>query len=60
MLLTRAAELEIAGLRDRIAGRLAVGAFPTAAATLVPRAMSRLRRAHPGLTVTLWEAGSPA
>jgi DNA-binding transcriptional LysR family regulator len=55
-----AAELEIAGLRDRIAGRLAVGAFPTAAATLVPRAMARLRRAHPGLTVTLWEAGSPA
>jgi DNA-binding transcriptional LysR family regulator len=55
-----AAELEIAGLRDRIAGRLAVGAFPTAAAALVPRAIGRLRRTHPGLSVTLWEAGSPA
>ncbi|MCW2876810.1 MAG: LysR family transcriptional regulator [Sphaerisporangium sp.] len=54
-----AAELEIAGLRDRIAGRLVVGAYPTAAATLVPRAIARLRKAHPALTVTLWEAGSP-
>lgn len=55
-----AAELEIAGLRDRIAGRLAVGAYPTAAAALVPRAIARLQNAHPGVTVTLWEAGSPA
>ncbi|MYV97876.1 LysR family transcriptional regulator [Streptomyces sp. SID3343] len=55
-----AAELEIAGLRDRIAGRLAVGAYPTAAAMLVPRAIARLQKAHPALTVTLWEAGSPA
>jgi len=55
-----AAELEIAGLRDRIAGRLAVGAYPTAAAALVPRAIARLQRAHPALTVSLWEAGSPA
>jgi DNA-binding transcriptional LysR family regulator len=55
-----AAELEVAGLRDRIAGRLVVGAYPTAAATLVPRAIARLREAHPALTVTLWEAGSPA
>lgn len=55
-----AAELEIAGLRDRIAGRLAVGAYPTAAAALVPRAIARLQKAHPALTVSLWEAGSPA
>ncbi|MDX3215159.1 LysR family transcriptional regulator [Streptomyces sp. ME02-6991-2B] len=55
-----AAELEIAGLRDRIAGRLAVGAYPTAAAALVPRAIARLQKAHPGVTVSLWEAGSPA
>lgn len=55
-----AAEQEIAGLRDRIAGRLAVGAYPTAAAALVPRAIARLQRAHPGVTVSLWEAGSPA
>ncbi|MCF3961993.1 LysR family transcriptional regulator [Streptomyces fuscigenes] len=55
-----AAELEIAGLRDRLAGRLAVGAYPTAAAALLPRAIGRLRRAHPALAVSLWEAASPA
>ncbi|SEQ93057.1 DNA-binding transcriptional regulator, LysR family [Lentzea xinjiangensis] len=55
-----AAELEIAGLRDRLAGRLAVGAYPTAAASFVPRAVARLRAAHPGLAVRLGEAGSPA
>lgn len=55
-----AAELELAGLRDRLAGRLAVGAFPTAAASLVPRAIARLRKEHPALTVTLWEASTPA
>lgn len=54
------AELEMAGLRDRLAGRLAVGAYPTAAAGLVPRAIARLRQAHPALTVSLWEASSPA
>ncbi|MFD5827233.1 LysR family transcriptional regulator [Lentzea sp. NPDC060358] len=54
-----AAELEIAGLRDKIAGRLAVGAYPTAAASFVPRAIARLRAAHPALAVRLGEAGSP-
>ena len=55
-----AAEMELAGLEDRLAGRLAVAAYPTAAASLVPRAIARLRAAHPALVVTLWEAGSPA
>jgi DNA-binding transcriptional LysR family regulator len=55
-----AAELEIAGLRDRLAGTLAVGAYPTAAAALVPGAIARLRTAHPALIVNLREAGSPA
>ncbi|ATE55505.1 LysR family transcriptional regulator [Actinosynnema pretiosum] len=55
-----AAELEIAGLRDRLAGRLVVGAYPTAAAALVPSAVARLRTAHPALAVSLGEAGSPA
>jgi len=54
-----AAELEIAGLRDKIAGRLAVGAYPTAAASFVPRAIARLKAAHPALAVRLGEAGSP-
>lgn len=55
-----AAELEVAGLRDRVAGRLVVGAYPTAAATLVPQAIARLRAAHPALEVDLRESGSPA
>ncbi|WP_432498328.1 LysR family transcriptional regulator [Kineococcus gypseus] len=55
-----AAEAEVAGLRDRLAGRLVVGAFPTAAAQQVPRAIARLQRAHPALAVDLREAGSPA
>ncbi|SDQ29476.1 LysR family transcriptional regulator [Actinopolyspora saharensis] len=54
-----AAELEIAGLRDRVAGHLTVGAYPTAAAALVPQAIARLHTAHPALEVDLREAGSP-
>jgi DNA-binding transcriptional LysR family regulator len=54
-----AAEDELAGLRDRLAGRITVGAFPTAAAVLVPRAIARLRTEHPGLVVVLKEGSSP-
>jgi len=53
------AEDELAGLRDRLAGRITVGAFPTAAAVLVPRAVARLRTEHPGLVVVLKEGSSP-
>ena len=52
--------LELAGMRDRLAGRLVVGAFPTAAASLVPRAMARVVSRHPELRVELQEAASPA
>jgi DNA-binding transcriptional LysR family regulator len=52
--------LELAGLRDRLAGRLVVGTYPTAAAVLVPRAVARLLDRHPGLDVELHEASSPA
>jgi DNA-binding transcriptional LysR family regulator len=55
-----AAEHALAGLRDRLAGRLTLGAFPTAAAVLAPRAVAALRVAHPGLTVALDEAPTPA
>jgi DNA-binding transcriptional LysR family regulator len=55
-----AANQELAGLRDRIAGRLAVGAYRTAAAVLVPRAIARLLAMHPGLDVRLSEASTPA
>lgn len=50
---------EIVGLRDRLSGRVAIGAFPTAAAVLVPRAVAQLVRDHPAISVTFDEAGSP-
>jgi DNA-binding transcriptional LysR family regulator len=55
-----AATSELAGLSDRLQGRLAVGAFPTAAASLVPGAIARLIKANPGLRVRLVEAPTPA
>jgi DNA-binding transcriptional LysR family regulator len=51
---------EVAGLRDRLAGRLVVAAFPTAAAVLAPRAIARLTTRHPNLDVDLLERASPA
>lgn len=50
---------DLAGLRDHLTGRVAVAAFPAAAAVLVPRALARLRDEHPGLIVELGEASSP-
>lgn len=48
------AELEaIAQLRS---GRLRLASFPTAAATLVPEAISVFRRRHPNVVITLTEA----
>jgi DNA-binding transcriptional LysR family regulator len=55
-----AATSELAGVKDRLEGRLAVGAFPTAAASLVPAALARLLRTNPGLRVRLIEAPTPA
>jgi DNA-binding transcriptional LysR family regulator len=55
-----ATEMELAGLRDRLAGRLTVGAYPTAAMALVPRAMAEITSGHPGLAVVLEEASTPA
>ncbi|KIF72374.1 LysR family transcriptional regulator [Streptomyces sp. AcH 505] len=53
------ADRDIAGLRDHVTGRVTVAAFPAAAAVLVPRAMARLGREHPGLEVDLAEGSSP-
>ena len=50
---------ELAGLDDRLAGRIKVGAFPSATAVLVPRALARLRTGHPGLEVSLTEGSTP-
>ena len=55
-----AATQELAGMRDRLAGRLVVAGFPAAAAALLPRAIARLTAAHPGLKVQLTEAPTPA
>lgn len=54
-----AAGRELAGLRDQLSGRVAVAAFPAAAAVLAPRTLARLRRDHPGLAVQLGEASTP-
>jgi hypothetical protein len=55
-----AATQELAGMRDRLAGRLVVGGFPAATAALLPRAIARLTAAHPGLKVQLTQAPTPA
>ena len=50
---------QLAGLRDRIAGRIAIGAFPTACAVLVPHAVAALRKEHPAVQVVIDEAATP-
>ncbi|PRX49375.1 DNA-binding transcriptional LysR family regulator [Prauserella shujinwangii] len=55
-----AVDRDLAELTDRLAGRVALGAFPTAMWTLAPRAVAELRRDHPGLRVELREASTPA
>jgi DNA-binding transcriptional LysR family regulator len=54
-----AAGADLAGLRDHVTGRVAIAAFPSAAAVLVPRALARLGSNHPGLVVEFAEASSP-
>lgn len=55
-----AATQELAGIRDRIAGRLVLGGYPTAMAHLIPRAVARLLTAHPGVQVQLVESSTPS
>lgn len=50
---------DLAGLTDRLGGRVTLGAFPTAMWALAPRAVAAARRQHPGLTVDLQEASTP-
>ena len=47
------AEQELLELAGRRSQRLRLGSFPTALTTFVPRAVTRLRRAHPNATVTI-------
>jgi DNA-binding transcriptional LysR family regulator len=51
----RTARGDLRALRDLAAGRLRVGAFPTADAALVPQAMAAFRAAHPLVSVSLAE-----
>lgn len=51
---------DLAGLGDRLAGRVRLGVFPSAAAVLAPGAIALLRARHPGLEITLSEASTPA
>jgi DNA-binding transcriptional LysR family regulator len=49
------ARRELAALDRLERGRLRVGAFPTAAAVLIPRAMATFRDRHPGIELSLEE-----
>ncbi|MFF2849381.1 LysR family transcriptional regulator [Streptomyces sp. NPDC058001] len=53
------ARRDLADLRELATGRLRVGAFATADAALVPRAVSAFRRGYPEVTVTLREGFTP-
>jgi DNA-binding transcriptional LysR family regulator len=50
-----AAEQELAELVGLRTGTLRIGAFPTAAAVLAPRALTAFQREHPGVEVSVWE-----
>ncbi|MEU1805688.1 LysR family transcriptional regulator [Streptomyces sp. NPDC019937] len=54
-----AVSTDLAGLKDHVTGRVAIAAFSSAAAVLVPRTLARLRNDHPGLIVEFVEASSP-
>jgi DNA-binding transcriptional LysR family regulator len=53
------AEEELAGVAALRRGRVRLAAFPSASATLVPRALARLGRDSPGIDVALTEAEPP-
>ncbi|MET4780626.1 LysR family transcriptional regulator [Glaciihabitans sp. UYNi722] len=54
-----AASRELSGLSNEISGKVALGAFPTAAMRLVPLVIKQLRLDHPDLTLEFQEASSP-
>jgi DNA-binding transcriptional LysR family regulator len=54
------ARRELEGFSPTASGRLRVGAFPTAAAALVPRALAGFRRRWPGIEVDLRDGSSPS
>ncbi len=50
-----AAEFDLAALRDQVAGRVALAAFPSAGATIVPVAWAALARSAPQVQLDLTE-----
>lgn len=54
------ARRDLDALRGLGGGRLRIGAFPTAVAALVPRAMAAFGAAHPGVSLALVEGMTPA
>lgn len=54
-----AAAEELSGLADLRGGRVRLAAFPSAAATVVPEAVRRLRLAHPEIEVSLDQSEPP-
>jgi DNA-binding transcriptional LysR family regulator len=55
-----AAILEQAEMAEPLSERLIIGAFPTALAALVPRALARVKVEHPAFEVKIREGGSEA
>jgi DNA-binding transcriptional LysR family regulator len=55
-----AARLELEGLTGESTGRLRIGAFPTAVAALLPRALARFRESRPGVEISLREGSTPS
>jgi DNA-binding transcriptional LysR family regulator len=55
-----AAQQDLAALRNLDAGRLRVGAFDSADAALVPRALASFRAAHPGVCLSVIEGNTTA
>jgi DNA-binding transcriptional LysR family regulator len=54
-----AARAQVESVGRLAGGRLRIGAFPTANATVVPRAIAAFAREHPGVELSLVEALSP-
>jgi DNA-binding transcriptional LysR family regulator len=52
------AQRELEGMSESPTGRLRIGAFPTAMAALVPRALAGLRRRKPAVSTSLREGGT--
>ncbi|MGE2730488.1 LysR family transcriptional regulator [Mycolicibacterium vaccae] len=55
---TAALRHDVEGLGERLAGRVAVGAFPAAMSVLVPRTTARLAAEYPALAIALAEGPS--